>query len=551
MAKELESRKGAIHAPRGTEISCKGWQQEAALRCLMNVLDPDVAEDPERLIVYSSICRAARTWKDYDRIVETLRALENNETLVIQSGKPVGVYETFEDAPRVLEVTGFISPEYATHKKFRELEEMGLTMSGGFTAASWIYIGAQGIIQGTYETMAVVAREAFNLDYSLKGKLVLTSGLGGMGRAQPLAITMLGGVGIVIEVDKTRIERSIKSDIKFLDTWTDNLDEALRMAEEAKQKEAPLSIGLLANAADIYPEFVKRGIVPDIVSDQTPADEELYGYVPAGIPFEEALKLRYNDPDRYIKMSFASMVKHVQAMNDLQKMGAVVFEYGNWIRKQAQRGGLKDAYQFPGFIDGYIRPLFCQGRGPFRWVAVSGYPEDIYRTDKAVAELFPRLAPWIRMAQQRIPFQGLPARICWLGHGERTEFGLYVNELIRKGEIKAPIVFGRDHLDCGSVASPDKQTMNMKDGSDVIGDWPILKGLLTVATGASWMAIHSVPTMFSSGICIAADGTEKMKARLRKTLTADTGLGVTRLADAGYDIAIETIKDQPFYAPLA
>ncbi|MBA7687856.1 Urocanate hydratase [subsurface metagenome] len=386
---------------------------------------------------------------------------------------------------------------------------------------------------------------------SLKGKLVLTSGLGGMGRAQPLAITMLGGVGIVVEVDKHKIERSIQSDIKFLDTWTDNLDEALKMAQEAQQKEAPLSIGLLANAADIYPEFVKRGIVPDIVTDQTSASEELYGYVPAGIPFEEAIKLRESDPDRYVKMSHASMVKHVQAMIDLQKMGAAVCEYGNNIRTHAEKGGLKNAHQFPGFIDGYIRPLFCQGRGPFRWAALSGYPEDIYRTDKAVVELFPRLTPWIKLAQQRIPFQGLPARICWLGHGERTEFGLYVNELVAKGEIKAPIVFGRDHLDVGSVASPDKQTMNMKDGSDVIGDWPILKGFLTVATGASWVSAHSSPTMFSSGICTVADGTEGMKARLRKTLNADTGLGVTRLADAGYELALQTIKEQPFYTPLA
>lgn len=539
----MEIREGKIHATRGAGLSCKGWQQEAALRMLMNNLDPDVAEAPEKLVIYAGNAKAARTWEDYDRIVKALHTLEDDQTLVIQSGKPVGIFKTFEDVPRVLMVCGFIVPEYATHEKFRELQEKGLTMRGGFTAASWIYIGAQGIIQGTYETLAEAAQRSLHVD-SLKGKLVLTSGLGGMGRAQPLAITLNEGVGIIVEVDKKKIERSMNSNIKFLDTWTDNLDEALNMAKEAMSKGIPLSIGLLGNSAEVYPEFVKRDITPEIVTDQTAASDELYGYVPTGIPFDAALKLRESNPNMYIKMSYESIMKHVQAMNDLQKKGATTFEYGNWIRRQAQKAGLENAYQFPGFIDAYIRPRFCQGMGPFRWVALSGDPEDIDLTDKAVMKLFPRLQRWIKIAQEHIPFQGLPARIAWLGHGERAEAGLYFNELVRKGEIKAPIVIGRDHLDCGSVASPDKQTGNMKDGSDVIGDWPILKGLLNVATGASWVAIHSSPEMYSSGMVVVADGTEKAKERLVKCLTADTGLGVTRLADAGYEVALNTLKEK-------
>lgn len=539
----MEIREGAIHARRGNTLTCKGWHQEAALRMLMNNLDPDVAEAPERLVVYASVAKAARTWKDYDRIVEILPRLGNDETLVIQSGRPVGVFETFEYAPRVLSVCGFIVPEYATHEKFRELQEKELSMRGGFTAASWIYIGAQGIIQGTYETLAEVGRSSLKVD-SLQGKLVLTCGLGGMGRAQPLAITMNGGVGIIVEVDKAKIDRSLNSKIKFLDTWTASLDEALKMAQEAIRKKTPLSIGLLGNAADIYPEMVKRRIVPDIVTDQSSAHDELHGYVPAGISLEKALDLRKKDPQTYIKMSYASIVTHVQAMNDLQKMGAVTLEYGNWIRSQAKKGGMKNAYEFPGFIDGYIRPAFCQGRGPFRWVALSGDPEDIYRTEDAVMKLCPRLERWMKMAHQQIPFQGLPARIGWLGHGERTEAGLIFNELVRKGTIKAPIVIGRDHLDVGSVASPDKQTGNMKDGSEVVGDWPILKALLNVATGASWVAVHSTPELYSSGMVIIADGTNQARERLEKALTADTGFGVTRKAEAGYEIAVRTLKEK-------
>jgi len=540
----MEIRKSPIHARRGNSLICKGWLQEAAYRMLMNNLDPDVAEAPERLVVYAAIAKAARTWRDYDRIVEILQNLENHQTMVLQSGRPVGVFETSEDAPRVLSVCGFLTPEYATHEKFRELHEKELTMRGGFTAASWMYIGAQGIIQGTYETLGEVARKALNAD-SLKGKLVLTCGLGGMGRAQPLAITMNEGVGIVVEADKAKIDRSLSSKIKFLDTWAESLDQALKMAGEAIEKKVPLSIGLHGNAADIYPEMVRRKIVPDIVTDQSAAHDELNGYIPGGISWDEAMKLRKSDPKKYIRMSYASMVVHVQAMNDLQKMGATVFEYGNWLRTQAQRGGgMTNAYEFPGFLDAYIRPAFCQGRGPFRWVALSGEPEDIYRTDEAVVKLCPRLERWIKLARRQIPFQGLPARIGWLGHGERTEAGLIFNDMVRRGVLKAPIAIGRDHLDTGSVASPDKQTMNMKDGSDVIGDWPILKALLNVATGASWVAVHSTPEMYSSGMVVVADGTDKAAQRIRKSLTADTGLGVTRKAEAGYEIAVQTLREK-------
>ena len=538
----MNGKKEQIFAPRGTELSCKGWQQEAALRMLMNNLDPDVAEAPEELIVYSG-GKAARTWKDYYLTVQALKSLENDETLVIQSGRPVAVFKTFEDAPRVIMACSFIVPEHATHETFRDLIEKGLTMQGALTAASWFYIGSQGIIGTTYHTLAAVARQSLRLN-SLKGKLVLTSGLGGAGRNQPLAITLNEGVGIIVEVDKKKIERSMRSDIKFLDTWTDNLDKALKMAQEAREKGEPLSIGLLGNAADIYPEFVKRGIVPDIVTDQTSAHDELNGYIPAGIPFEEALKLRKSDPNRYMKMSYQSLVKQVQAINGLQKMGAVAFEFGNWIRKQAQKGGLADAYQYPGFIDGYLRPLFCQGIGGFRYVALSGNSEDIYRIDRAIGELFPRLKGWIKMAQRKIPFQGLPARICWLGHGERTEAGLYINELLSRGEIEAPVVLAKCLLDAGSAATPDTQTGNMKDGSDVIGDWPILKGLLHVATGASWVSMISEPEIYAAGAAVVVDGTEKAKGRIERALTADTGLGVVNLALAGYDRAIQTVKDK-------
>jgi urocanate hydratase len=531
-----------IRAPRGTSLNCKGWQQEAALRMLMNNIDPDVAEAPEDLIVYMG-GKAARTWKDYYLTAQALKSLESDETLVIQSGRPVAVFKTFEDAPRVIMACSFIVPENATHEVFRDLLDKGLTMQGGLTAASWFYIGSQGIVGTTYHTLAAVTRQSLGLD-SLKGKLVLTSGLGGAGRNQPLAITLNEGVGIIVEVDRKRIERSMRSDIKFLDNWTDNLEEALRMAQEAQEKGVPLSIGLLGNAADIYPEFVRKGIVPDIVTDQTSAHDELNGYVPAGIPFEEAAELRKSDPHQYMRMSYQSIVKHVQAIIDLKKMGAVAFEFGNWIRKQAQKGGLEDAYQYPGFIDGYLRPLFCQGIGGFRYIALSGDPEDIYRIDKEIATLFPRLEGWIRMAQQRIPFQGLPARICWLGHGERTKAGLRINELVSKGEIEAPVVLAKCLLDAGSAASPDTQTGNMKDGSDVIGDWPILKGLLHVATGASWVSMISEPEIYAAGAAVVADGTEEAKRRIQRALTADTGLGVTNFAHAGYELAMQTVREK-------
>jgi len=509
---------------------------------LMNNLDPDVAEGPDELVVYGG-AKAARTWEDYDRTVEALKSLEKDETLVIQSGKPVAVFKTFEDAPRVIMACSFIVPEHATHETFRDLLAKGLTMQGGLTAASWFYIGAQGIIGTTFQTLDAVARHSLKVN-SLHGKLVLTSGLGGSGRSQPLAIVLNGGVGIVVEANKSKIERSMRSDIRFLDTWTDSLDEAVKMAQEARIKGTPLSIGLLGNAADIYPEFVRRRVIPDIVSDQTSAHDELNGYIPSGIPFVEALKLRRSDPNTYIRLSYKSMVKHVQAINDLQKMGAVAFEFGNWIRKQAQKGGLTDAYQYPGFIDGYLRPLFCQGTGGFRYIALSGDARDIDRIDDAIAELIPRLEGWLTMARKKVPFQGLPARICWLGHGERTEAGLRINELVAKGEVKAPVVLAKCLLDAGSAASPDTQTGNMKDGSDVIGDWPILKGMLCVATGASWVSIISEPEIYASGAAVVADGTEKAKARIERTLTADTGLGVTNFAFAGYDLAAQVVKER-------
>jgi len=537
-----------ISAPRGNRMTCKGWVQEAALRMLMNNLDPEVAENPDDLVVYAGHCKAARSWEDFELIIENLRALENDETLVVQSGAPVGIFRSFDYAPRILIVNGFIVPKYSSHNIFSGLEKRNLTMCGGFTAGSWIYIGAQGIIQGTYETLLAAAQKIAGSG-SLKGRLVLTSGLGGMGRAQPMAITMNEGVGIIVEVNQAKIEHSLK--LKLLDTWTADLDDALIQAHNACRKGDALSIGLLGNAADIYPEFVKRHIVPDIVTDQTSAHDELNGYVPSGITLEEALILRKSNPEKYVQMSLDSIAVHIQAMKSLKKMGAEVFEYGNWIRDQAEKTGLKDSQNyFPGFIEAYIRPLFCKGIGPFRWVALSGDPKDIYRTDQVISELFPRVGKWIRMAQKRIPFQGLPARICWLGHGERTNASLLFNELVKDNRLSAPIVIGRDHLDCGSVASPSKQTGKMMDGSDVIGDWPILKGLLNVATGASWVAVHQMGDYcLSSGMVVVADGTKKGAEKLERSLTADTGLGVARLVDAGYRIARETAEKNQIKIP--
>jgi len=538
-----------VRAPRGRELHCKGWLQEAALRMLMNNLDPEVAGDPANLIVYGGTGKAARSWGDFWAIVEALKGLECDETLVVQSGRPVAVFKTHEDAPRVLISNAMLVPEWATWEEFRELERLGLTMFGQMTAGSWIYIGTQGILQGTYETLAELARQHFG--GSLRGRFVLTAGLGEMGGAQPLAITMNEGVGLIVEVNPRKIERRIETG--YLDRWTDDLDEALEVVLEHKERGEPVSVGLLGNAADIYPELVRRRICPDVVTDQTAAHDELNGYIPGGMSYEEALRLRERDPERYIHLAFESMVRHVQAMIDFRRMGAVVFDYGNSIRAQAERGGLEGALNaFPGFVQAYIRPMFCEGKGPFRWVALSGDPQDILRTDQAILELFPEdeaLQRWIRLAQAKVRFQGLPARICWLGYGERAEAGLVINELVRSGEVKAPIVIGRDHLDSGSVASPYRETEGMRDGSDPIADWPILNALLNAVAGASWVAVHhgggvGIGKSIHAGMVIVADGTKEAARRLERVLTVDPGLGVARHADAGYEKAIQVARER-------
>ncbi|MEM4284251.1 MAG: urocanate hydratase [Candidatus Caldarchaeum sp.] len=542
-----------IRAPRGTQLTCKSWLTEAPLRMLMNNLDPEVAGDPANLIVYGGTGKAARSWEDFWAIVNTLKDLELDETLLIQSGKPVAVFKTHPDAPRVLIANSLLVPHWATWEKFRELERKGLIMYGQMTAGSWIYIGTQGILQGTYETLASVAKQHFG--GSLKGKFVLSAGLGEMGGAQPLAITMNEGVGLVVEINPEKIERRLKTN--YLDTWTHDLDEALDLVREYKESERALSIGLLGNAADVYPELVRRKIIPDVVTDQTSAHDELNGYVPGGMSYDEALKLRRENPEKYIELSFASMVQHVQAMIDMQRAGAVVFDYGNNLRGQAQRGGHPDPFQFPGFVPAYIRPLFCEGKGPFRWAALSGDPQDIYRTDQAILELFPHdeaLTRWIKMAQKRVKFQGLPARICWLGYGERAKAGLYFNELVRKGELKAPIVIGRDHLDAGSVASPYRETEGMKDGSDAIADWPILNALLNAVCGATWVSVHhgggvGIGKSIHAGMVIVCDGTREADKRLERVLTADPGLGVVRHADAGYERAIQIARAKGIKMP--
>ena len=546
--------KREIRAPRGNKLTCKGWHQEAAMRMLMNNLDPEVAEKPEELVVYGGSGKAARNWEAFDAIVEALKNLENDETLLVQSGKPVGIFRTHEYAPRVLIANSNLVGKWANWEVFRDLERKGLIMYGQMTAGSWIYIGTQGILQGTYETFAAIANKRFG--GSLKGTLTLTAGLGGMGGAQPLAVTMNEGVAIVVEVDEHRIQRRLET--RYVDTMARTLDEALELALKAKAEKRPLSIGLLGNAADIFPEFVKRGITPDIVTDQTSAHDELNGYVPAGISYEAALELRKTNPQKYIEMAYASMAKHCQAMLDLQKRGAEVFDYGNNLRAQAEKAGVKNAFDYPGFVPAYIRPLFCEGKGPFRWVALSGDPEDIYRTDELIKELFPEnkhLIRWIDMAHEKVKFQGLPARICWLGYGERAKFGLAVNELVRKGEIKAPIVIGRDHLDTGSVASPNRETEAMKDGSDAIADWPLLNGMLNVASGASWVSMHhggGVGIGYSqhSGMVMVVDGTEETARRIERVLTNDPGIGVARHADAGYEEAIEFARTHGIKIPM-
>ncbi|OTW94418.1 urocanate hydratase [Bacillus thuringiensis serovar cameroun] len=550
----MEKVKQTIRAPRGTELQTKGWVQEAALRMLMNNLDPEVAEKPEELVVYGGIGRAARNWESYQAIVDSLKTLESDETLLVQSGKPVAIFKSHEDAPRVLLANSNLVPKWANWDHFRELEKKGLMMYGQMTAGSWIYIGTQGILQGTYETFGEAARQHFG--GSLKGTLTLTAGLGGMGGAQPLAVTMNGGVVIAIDVDKRSIDRRIEK--RYCDMYTESLEEALTVANEYKEKKEPISIGLLGNAAEILPELVKRNITPDLVTDQTSAHDPLNGYIPVGYTLEEAAKLREEDPERYLQLSKESMTKHVEAMLAMQEKGAITFDYGNNIRQVAFDEGLKNAFDFPGFVPAFIRPLFCEGKGPFRWVALSGDPEDIYKTDEVILREFAdneHLCNWIRMARQQVEFQGLPSRICWLGYGERAKFGRIINEMVANGELSAPIVIGRDHLDCGSVASPNRETESMKDGSDAVADWPILNALINSVNGASWVSVHhgggvGMGYSLHAGMVIVADGTEAAAKRIERVLTSDPGMGVVRHVDAGYDLAVETAKEKGVNIPM-
>ncbi|PGD84270.1 urocanate hydratase [Bacillus wiedmannii] len=550
----MEKVKQTIRAPRGTELQTKGWVQEAALRMLMNNLDPEVAEKPEELVVYGGIGRAARNWESYHAIVDSLKTLESDETLLVQSGKPVAIFKSHEDAPRVLLANSNLVPKWANWDHFRELEKKGLMMYGQMTAGSWIYIGTQGILQGTYETFGEAARQHF--DGSLKGTLTLTAGLGGMGGAQPLAVTMNGGVVIAIDVDKRSIDRRMEK--RYCDMYTESLEEALTVANEYKEKKEPISIGLLGNAAEILPELVKRNITPDLVTDQTSAHDPLNGYIPVGYTLEEAAKLREEDPERYVQLSKESMTKHVEAMLAMQEKGAITFDYGNNIRQVAFDEGLKNAFDFPGFVPAFIRPLFCEGKGPFRWVALSGDPEDIYKTDEVILREFAdneHLCNWIRMARQQVEFQGLPSRICWLGYGERAKFGRIINEMVANGELSAPIVIGRDHLDCGSVASPNRETEAMKDGSDAVADWPILNALINSVNGASWVSVHhgggvGMGYSLHAGMVIVADGTEAAAKRIERVLTSDPGMGVVRHVDAGYDLAVETAKEKGVNIPM-
>ncbi len=542
-----------IRAPRGTKLNCKSWLTEAAYRMIQNNLDPEVAEKPEDLVVYGGRGQAARSWEAFEAILTTLKDLEVDETLLVQSGKPVAVFKTHPDAPRVLIANSNLVPHWATQQHFDELAAKGLMMYGQMTACSWIYIGTQGILQGTYETLGSLAH--LKGWPSLKGKFVLTAGLGGMGGAQPLAIALNEGVGLIVEVDPERAKRRLE--IGYVDAVVDTLEEAMTLVEEAINKEIPKSIGLIGNAADIYPELVIRGVVPDVVTDQTPA-HDLHSYIPSGLTLVEADTLRENDPDAYTSQSMASMAKHVQAMLDLQKKGAEVFDYGNNLRQRAYDYGIRDAFNFPGFVPAYIRPLFCEGKGPFRWVALSGNPEDIYETDRAVMELFPddeHLHRWLKMAREKVPFQGLPARICWLGYGERARAGLAFNNLVAEGRVSAPIVIGRDHLDSGSVASPNRETENMKDGTDAVSDWPILNALVNAVNGATWVSFHhggGVGIGYSqhAGQVIVADGSKEAAKRLERVLTADPGLGIVRHADAGYEKAIQTARAQGIRMPM-
>jgi len=542
-----------VRAPRGTDLTCKNWLSEAAYRMIQNNLDPEVAEKPEELVVYGGRGKAARDWESFDAILESLKNLEDDETLLVQSGKPVVVFKTHKDAPKVLIANSNLVPHWATWEHFDELAKKGLIMYGQMTAGSWIYIGTQGILQGTYETFGALAKlKGWG---SLKGRFVLTAGLGGMGGAQPLSITMNEGVGLIVEVDSERAER--RRAIGYVDTVVDTLEEAMTLVEEAKAQQIPKSIGLIGNASDVYSELVTRGVLPDVVTDQTSAHEALM-YVPSGLSVTAADELRESNPEKYKKMAMDSMSKHVQAMLAFQRSGAEVFDYGNNIRQQAYNNGVNDAFDFPGFVPAYIRPLFCEGKGPFRWVALSGDKEDIYATDQAIMELFPEdehLQRWLKLAREKVPFQGLPARICWLGYGERVKAGLKFNELVASGKVKAPIVIGRDHLDSGSVASPNRETEAMKDGSDAISDWAILNALINAVGGATWVSFHhggGVGMGYSqhAGQVIVADGTPDAARRLERVLTTDPGMGVVRHADAGYEIAIEAAKRHGINMPM-
>ena len=543
-----------VRAPRGTKLSCKGWHQEAALRMLMNNLDPEVAEKPGELIVYGGRGKAARNWECFHAIVHSLKNLKNDETLLVQSGKPVGIFRTHPWSPRVLIANSNLVGHWANWDEFNRLEALGLLMYGQMTAGSWIYIGTQGILQGTYETFAAAARTHFR--GNLEGRLIVTGGLGGMGGAQPLAATMNGAVLLAVEVDPARIRKRLQT--KYLDRMANSLDEALRLVEEAKKQKKPLSVGLAGNCAEILPEIAKRGVDVDLVTDQTSAHDPLNGYIPKGLSLEEAANLRKKDPKEYVQKALESIAVHVQAMLDLQKRGTIAFDYGNNIRTMAYKAGVKNAYGFPGFVPAYIRPLFCEGKGPFRWVALSGDPKDIAVTDELILKTFPRkesLKRWIKLAGERVKFQGLPARICWLGYGERAEFGLRMNDLVAKGNLKAPIVIGRDHLDCGSVASPFRETEAMKDGSDAIADWPILNALLNTASGASWVSFHhgggvGIGYSLHAGQVTVADGTKEMAARIERVLTNDPGTGIIRHADAGYKEAMDFAAKNTIQIPM-
>ena len=549
-----EKEKTSIKAKHGTKLTCKGWIQEAAMRMLMNNLDSEVAENPAELIIYGGSGKAARNWEAYEAIIKSLKELENDETLLVQSGKPVGIFKTYPDAPRVLISNSMLVPDWANWDEFRRLENLGLTMFGQMTAGSWIYIGTQGILQGTYETFAECARKYF--DGSLKGRFILTAGLGGMGGAQPLAATMNGAAFLGIEVDKKRAQKRL--DTGYLDIMTNNLDEALEKVLDAKEKGKALSVGLIGNAGEIHPEIIKRKIIPDVLTDQTSAHDVLNGYVPMGISLEDAINLRKSNPDKYIELSRKTIVKHVEAMLEFQKQGAITFDYGNNIRGEAKENGVKNAFDIPGFVPEFIRPLFCDGKGPFRWAALSGDPNDIYATDEAVKQTFPEdkaLCNWIDLAQKKVHFQGLPSRICWLGYGDRAKMGKIFNDLVATGKVKAPIVIGRDHLDCGSVASPNRETEGMKDGSDAIADWPILNVLLNAIGGASWVSVHhgggvGIGKSIHAGMVIVADGTKDAERRLQRVLTYDPGTGIVRHADAGYDQAIENAKKWNIKIPM-